>query len=159
MVTAGQCWYWFDGPRAAAEARRLLKPGGTLVMAHFDWLPLTGNMVAATERLIERHNPQWQMGGWHAIHTNGMTAAAEAGFHGIECFSFDVAAVYSHSAWRGRIWAGAGVGASLAPTAVNAFDADLARLLAKRLPRRPPGRPPPLLRRHQPRAVISLIGV
>lgn len=137
VVTAGQCWHWFDGPRAAAEARRLLKPGGALVMAHFDWLPLTGNMVAATERLIEQHNPRWTMGGWHGIHTNGMTAAAEAGFRDIECFSFDAAVSYSHQAWRGRIRASAGVGASLAPAAVEAFDADLAQLLAADFPEDP----------------------
>ena len=71
VVTAGQCRHWFDGPRAAAEARRLLTPDGAPVMAHFDWLPLTGNIVVATAR----HNPQWQMGGWHSIHTNGITAA------------------------------------------------------------------------------------
>ena len=33
---------------------RLLKPGGRLVIAHFDWLPLPGTVVEATERLIER---------------------------------------------------------------------------------------------------------
>ncbi|HWJ39731.1 MAG TPA: class I SAM-dependent methyltransferase, partial [Candidatus Limnocylindrales bacterium] len=26
LVTAGQCWHWFDRPRAAAETRRVLKP-------------------------------------------------------------------------------------------------------------------------------------
>ncbi|NYV77960.1 class I SAM-dependent methyltransferase, partial [Streptomyces sp. UH6] len=42
VVTAGQCWHWFDAPRAAAEVRRLLRPGGSVVIAHFDWLPLPG---------------------------------------------------------------------------------------------------------------------
>lgn len=137
VVTAGQCWHWFDGPRAAAEARRILKPNGTLVMAHFDWLPLTGNMVAATERLIEQHNPHWAMGGGHGLSTSGITAAAEVEFRVIESFSFDVAAPYSHEAWRGRIRASAGVGASLSPDAVEAFDADLEQLLNENFPENP----------------------
>lgn len=53
VVTACQCWHWFDRPRAAREVLRVLVPGGTLVIAHFDWLPLAGNVVEATERLIE----------------------------------------------------------------------------------------------------------
>ena len=42
---------------AALEARRLLAPSGRLVIAHFDWLPLPGNVVEATEALIKAHNP------------------------------------------------------------------------------------------------------
>src|SRR5688572_11455806 len=49
VVTAGQCWHWFDRPRTVAEVHRMLRPGGKLVIAHFDWLPLPGNVVEATE--------------------------------------------------------------------------------------------------------------
>lgn len=52
VVAAGQCWHWFDRPRAALEAARMLKPNGILVIAHFDWIPIVGNMVRATEELI-----------------------------------------------------------------------------------------------------------
>src|SRR5438045_1987910 len=45
LVTAGQCWHWFDRARAAAEVRRLLKPRGHIVIGHFDWIPLPGNIV------------------------------------------------------------------------------------------------------------------
>jgi ubiquinone/menaquinone biosynthesis C-methylase UbiE len=27
IVTAGQCWHWFDRPTAAQEVKRILKPG------------------------------------------------------------------------------------------------------------------------------------
>ena len=47
---------------------------------------------------------------------------AVAGFKNIETFSFDLDSIYTHEAWRGRIRASAGVGASLAPEAVAAFD-------------------------------------
>ena len=57
IVTAGQCWHWFDRPKAAREVRRLLKPGGTVIIAHFDWLPLKDNIVDLTEKLVIKFNP------------------------------------------------------------------------------------------------------
>jgi ubiquinone/menaquinone biosynthesis C-methylase UbiE len=62
VVTAGQCWHWFDGSKAAEEVKRILKPDGTIVIAHFDWIPLAGNLVRTTEELIEQRNPTWTMG-------------------------------------------------------------------------------------------------
>jgi SAM-dependent methyltransferase len=137
LVTAGQCWHWFDRPRAAAEARRVLKPGGRLVIAHFDWIPLPGTMIEATEKLIEKHNPKWKMGGGWGIHPLWPRDLAIAGFKNIETFSFDLDAIYTHEAWRGRIRASAGVGASLSPEGVAAFDDELRAMLAERYPENP----------------------
>jgi SAM-dependent methyltransferase len=137
LVTAGQCWHWFDRPRAAAEALRVLKPGGRLVIGHFDWIPLPDNMIDATEKLIEKHNPKWKMGGGLGIYPQWPRDLAIAGFKNIETFSFDLDAVYSHEAWRGRIRASAGVGASLAPEEVTAFDNELRAMLAARYPEDP----------------------
>jgi SAM-dependent methyltransferase len=137
VVSAGQCWHWFDRPRAAHEVRRLLVPRGWLVIAHFDWLPLPGNVVTATEQLIERHNPAWPLGGGLGIYPAWLHDVAVAGFSDIESFSFDVAVPYTHAAWRGRIRASAGVAASLPPERVRTFDDDLRALLAAQFPREP----------------------
>ncbi|MCH7943759.1 MAG: methyltransferase domain-containing protein [Proteobacteria bacterium] len=137
VVAAGQCWHWFDRAAAAAEVRRLLAPGGALVIAHFDWIPLPGNLTEATERLIEAHNPDWTMGGGAGLPREWLADVAMAGFRRIETFSFDEHTPYSHQAWRGRIRASAGVGASLSPDAVERFDDALAELLAERFPEDP----------------------
>jgi SAM-dependent methyltransferase len=134
VVAAGQCWHWFDRRRAAREARRLLRPDGAIVIAHFDWIPLGRNVVRATEKLIEAHNPGWKFGGGHGIHPWWLRDLAEARFRAIETFSYDVEVAYTHEAWRGRIRASAGVGASLPPEHVAAFDRELAALLAERFP-------------------------
>lgn len=134
VVTAGQCWHWFKRDAAALEARRLLRPGGLLLIAHFDWLPLKGNVVEATESLILKHNPQWKGAGGKGIYPPWFADLALAGFSGIESFSFDTDAVYSHEAWRGRIRASAGVAASLPPEAVEKFDRELSDLLSESFP-------------------------
>lgn len=137
LVTAGQCWHWFDAAAAFAEAARVLAPGGWLAICHFDWLPLPGNVVEATEALIRAHNPDWPYGGGDGFHGRHATAAAVAGYTGIETFTYDLDQPYSHVAWRGRIRASAGVGGTLPPDRVAAFDAEHAALLAERFPQDP----------------------
>jgi SAM-dependent methyltransferase len=88
VVTAGQCWHWFKRDRAAQEARRILRTNGVLVIAHFDWLPLSGSVVAATEALILAHNPQWSYGGGNGIY--GRRTGS----------SLCSAAISANSAWR-----------------------------------------------------------
>jgi SAM-dependent methyltransferase len=134
VVGAGQCWHWFNRPVAAQEAARLLRPTGHLVIAHFDWIPLPGNVVEATEQLILAHNPAWKMAGGDGLHPQWLTDLGAAGYREIESFSYDLYAPYTPEGWRGRIRASAGVGASLSPTAVAAFDRELAGLLAQRFP-------------------------
>lgn len=134
LVTAGQCWHWFDRPAAAQETARVLRPGGRLIIAHFDWLPLPGNMVEATEALILRYNPEWAGAGGSGIYPAWTHDMAAAGFEDIETLSFDLEQPYSHVAWRGRVRASAGVAASLGKTETERFDADLAALLKARFP-------------------------
>ncbi|MBB5017532.1 SAM-dependent methyltransferase [Chitinivorax tropicus] len=130
-VIAGQCWHWFDRQAAADEARRLLKPGGWLIIAHFDWLPQEHPIIAQTEALIRQHNPAWTMGGGDGLYGAWFKELALAGFHNKASFSFDVPVAYTAERWRGRIRASAGVAASLSPEAVTRFDEAHAELLAK----------------------------
>jgi len=137
-VTAGQCWHWFDRPKAAAEVRRLLVPGGRLILCYYDWIPLPGNLTAATEALILEHNPGWKLhAGRAGVHPYWFADLSKGGFRDLESFSFDDDALYSHEGWRGRVRACAGVAASLPPAEVEAFDRELAELLARDFPQDP----------------------
>jgi SAM-dependent methyltransferase len=133
-VTAGQCWHWFDRRAAGAEVARLLRPDGRVAIAHFDWIPLPGNVVEATEQLIEAHNPAWRFGGGNGIYGWWLRGLGKAGFRDLTSFSYDTTVPYTSEAWRGRIRASAGVGAALAAAEVAAFDAALVGLLAARFP-------------------------
>jgi SAM-dependent methyltransferase len=134
LVSAGTCWFWFDGDLAAAEARRVLKPGGHLLIAMLAWLPLKDSVVAATERVIEQHNPGWKLGNYAPGGVRYMRDLAHGGFENREMFAVDYDIPYSRESWRGRIRASAGVSASLGPEAVGAFDAEHAAMLARDFP-------------------------
>ena len=134
LVTSGQSWWWFDAASAMREATRLLRSGGHLALCSFDWIPLPGNMVDATETLIERFNPDWHMGGRDGTHEEFVVDLGAGGFEQIRSSSRDLNVPYTHEAWRGRIRASGGVGASLSPEEVESFDAELKNMLMDRFP-------------------------
>lgn len=137
LVVAAQCWHWFDRGLAAAEARRVLKPGGALLICHYDWLTLPGNVAHATEFLIEAHNPRWRMGRSTGFYPGWANDLFLAGFERLGFAGFDHEASYPRAAWRGRIRASAGVGGAMDRDAVARFDAELAALLDARFPGEP----------------------
>lgn len=133
-IIAGQCWHWLERRRAAAEMARLVKPGGVLVICHFDWLPLPGNIVAATEEMIRKWNPVWPMGGGTGIYPQWLADMAVAGFGELETFSYDVAQPHARTEWRARLRGTVGIAGRLSPQLIHDFDQDLSRMLDTRFP-------------------------
>jgi SAM-dependent methyltransferase len=130
VAIANQCFLYFDKQPTLAALRRVLAPGGRLVNSHFNWQPRIDEVVRQTEALILKHNPSWQGAG----ETGDIVALPEwtpedivlEGF-----FWFDVAVPFTRETWRGRIRASRGVGASMTPEQVAAFDGEHAALLKR----------------------------
>ena len=144
LVTAGRCWHWFDRPKVAAEVRRVLRKRGMLAICHFDRVRgADGDLVAATQALVERHNPAWaqappqRFGLGVGIYAQWLGDMRDAGFGDLETFSFDVTVPYTHEAWRGRVRSSGGVGGSLGPEAVARLDEELGELLSARFSHEP----------------------
>jgi SAM-dependent methyltransferase len=134
VVSAGQCWHWFDRDAAAAEAFRLLVPGGALVICYRDYVVEPGNVCAVSEELVLAHNPTWPLAGTSGHRTGWPRELTGAGFARQVTESFVVDVEFTHEQWRGRMRTCNGVGASLTDTQVAAYDADLAAILGERFP-------------------------
>lgn len=133
LVTVAQAWHWFDAPRAAAEVRRVLRPGGAVAIVYFDWLEGRASIVDTTLALVARHRtapmPTATTVGHHGVYPTFLDHLGDAGFAQLEWFGYDVVARYAHGGWLGRMRASAGV-STMTPAAQAAFAADLAAALA-----------------------------
>jgi hypothetical protein len=123
-----QCWLYFDRSRMIPEVRRLLGPGGVLVLSHFCWLPRLDEIARRSEELILRFNPDWSAAHWNGLIPD-IPPWAVGEFEKTSGFVFDVQVPFTRESWRGRIRACRGVGASLSAEQVAEFDAAHAELL------------------------------
>jgi SAM-dependent methyltransferase len=138
VVAAGTCWHLLDRAGAAREAKRVLVPGGRLLIAHLDWHTTAGTVGAATMRLLDRHMmgippstrpmtflyPEWAI------------ELAPAGFGRWESFAFVATLTYTPEGWRGRVRASLRVTPLLQDDQLSRFDTALGRMLARQFPGR-----------------------
>ncbi len=128
VVTANQCLLYFDLPQAILEMRRVLRPDGQIMISYFTPLPRLDPLVAATEGLVLKHNPDWSAADWSGqipIHPTWSREAFDMSCY----FYYDEPIPFTQDSWRGRMRAHRGVSATLSPNEVARFDTDLATLL------------------------------
>ena len=133
VISASQCWLYFDCERMLSEVRRMLKPGGVLVLSHFCWLPREDAIARASEALVLQFNPDWSAADWSGEIPES-PRWAEGQCEKVSGFVFDADIPFNCKSWRGRLRACRGVGASLSAEEVAAFDAAHAELLERIAP-------------------------
>ncbi len=128
VVTANQCWLYFDLSRAIPEVLRVLKPGGQLLVSHFSFMPQLDPLVRASEELVLKYNPDWSGAGWDGFIPPQPRWSRET-FDLVGLFVYDEQIGFTRESWRGRMRALRGIAASLSEDQVLAFDREHEALL------------------------------
>jgi len=112
VATANQCFLYFDAERTVRTLKRVLSPAGRLVTSDFNWLPNIDSIARASEDLVLTFNPNWLGAGCDGtVAPLPDWAPDDVVLQGF--FWFDVDVQFDRKAWRGRIRASRGIGASL----------------------------------------------
>ncbi len=133
VVAAATSWHLFNRAAAAREARRVLRPGGRLLIAHLDWHTAPGTVAAATLRLMRRYGSGGE-GPSSFVFPDWVEDLTAAGFGAWEVFGGTVALSYTPHAWRGRVRASQRGAPSMGRLELDRFDASLGRMLARQFP-------------------------
>ncbi len=129
VVTANQCWLYFDLQKTIPEVLRVLGPGGRLLVSHFSFMPRLDPIVRASEELVLQHNPDWSGADWDGVLPAEPDWSREA-LELVGLFVYEEQIPFTRESWRGRMRALRGIAASLSEAAVSAFDAEHEALLA-----------------------------
>jgi len=128
VLTACQCFFYFDHEKVAPEFARILKKDGRLVILYMAWLPFEDELAGKSEDLVRKYNPTWSGGGEtkHPIHVpEVMYDYFDMDYRD----EYDLPVHFTKEAWHGRMIACRGVGASLTPDEFAKWEQDHKALL------------------------------
>ena len=111
VITACQCYWYFDHKETAPQFSGLLKDGGRVVFLMMNWLPFEDEIAGKTEELVLKYNPEWTGGG-------DVMKPMFVPEDYLEYFEVETSGEYrlpvrfTRESWNGRIRACRGIGAS-----------------------------------------------
>ena len=133
VITACQCIWYFDHDKTAPIFARLLKPEGRFLILYMGWLPFEDPIAAKSEELILKYNPNWT-GCGDTVHPVWVPDQYLKYFELLSQKEFRVDIDFSREGWHGRMRACRGVGASMSPDELSAWDNEHTDMLMNSAP-------------------------
>ncbi len=133
VITACQCFWYFDHQALMPKLRAMLKPGGILLVLYMAWLPYEDRIAGASEKLVLKYNPSWS-GGGETIHPIGIPECYGRDFELVSHEEFPLMVHFTREGWNGRMKACRGVGASLPENEINSWEKEHLSLLDRIAP-------------------------
>lgn len=133
VITACQCFWYFDHEKIMPNLYRMLKPNGKLLVLYMAWLPFDDAIAGRSEELVLKYSPAWS-GAGETMHPISIPDCYAAKFDRIYHEEYLLNVHFTRESWNGRMKACRGVGASLSREELQAWEAEHRKLLSETAP-------------------------
>lgn len=133
VVTACQCFWYFDHERLMPKLLRMLKPEGRILVLYMAWLPFEDHIAYASERLVQKYSPEWS-GAGETIHPIAIPDCYLENFELVYHAEYPLSVHFTAESWHGRMKACRGIGASLTETEIAAWEQEHRKMLSETAP-------------------------
>lgn len=128
VITACQCFWYFDHETVMPKFYRILKQKGSILVLYMAWLPFEDKIAGASENLVLKYNPEWS-GAGETIHPINIPDCYKDNFELVYHEEFILKVPFTRENWNGRIKACRGIGASLSDKEVSMWEQEHRTLL------------------------------
>ena len=114
VITAVQCFWYFDKTIVLPKFHKMLKENGHLCILNMFWLPEESEIAYKSENLVLKYNPTWTGAGYkrHSLEAPNWIGDY---FTCEIAETFDLHIPFTRESWHGRMKACRGIGASSLP--------------------------------------------
>lgn len=133
VITACQCFWYFDHNQVMPNLFRMLKQDGRLLVLYMAWLPFDDEIAGASEKLILKYNPKWS-GAGETIHPIDIPECYKEYFEIVYHDEYLLKIPFTRESWNGRMKACRGVSASLTNDEISMWEQEHKELLEQIAP-------------------------
>lgn len=133
VITACQCFWYFNHERLMPKFYDMLKPDGRLLVLYMAWLPFEDRIAGASEKLVLKYSPEWD-GAGEIIHPITIPDCYREKFEVVYREEYPLKVRFTRESWHGRIKACRGIGASLSQEEIFAWEQEHMKLLSEIAP-------------------------
>lgn len=128
VITACQCFVYFNHDITAPLFHRILKPDGHLLILYMAWLPYENKIAKASEDLVLKLNPDWN-GYGETMHAINLPEYYDKYFDIVHHEEYPVNVHFTRESWNGRMKSCRGIGASLSDKEIELWENEHLKLL------------------------------
>lgn len=133
VVTACQCFWYFDHRILEPKLFRLLKRNGRILVLYMAFLPFEDKVAHESEKLVLKYNPDWN-GKNETMHQIEIPDCYNTHFELVRHEEYKINLHFTRESWNGRMKTCRGIGASLPESAINLWEQEHLKMLSDNFP-------------------------